>query len=246
MINLECGWCKTVFVSEKWRHAKFCSVACGRMNRKLHVTHRFEIDNDEKFYWIGFLFGDGFVNGDANMLGITLSNLDGGSSVRLLTDFSFYMCGKDTVKQYGNTCTFKVHDEKLCNNLSHYGIVPKKTYLSTWKNIPEEFIYPFIAGYFDADGWFSCGKYRHISNGKYYDKPNFGICSYKKESLDRLLPFLSDCRPRLTKKSNQELFELTVSNNNGLLTLFKKMMAYGRLDRKWTKISNYLKSRGLI
>lgn len=127
-----------------------------RVNAGL-ISNYFEtIDNAHKAYWLGVLFTDGSVD-----------NYRGNSRIRLTLQYNdkellekfqrdLGLRGKLYERKEAGKESFSVEfcDEKMFNDLSRYGICPRKTYVTEHipTNIPTEYIVDFIRGMFDGDG----------------------------------------------------------------------------------------------
>lgn len=127
------------------------------------------IDNEEKAYWLGFIFADGYISSTNNTFEISLK----GSDKEHLDKFNKFMKHKDRnhVKlgkvNCGETicerCRWFVTDKHLWNILNSYGCTPNK---STTLQFPlitifkyDHLVRHFIRGYFDGDG--SLSRYLH-------------------------------------------------------------------------------------
>ena len=132
------------------------------------------IDTEEKAYWLGFIFADGYISSDSlkgksrYLLEISLK----ASDKNHLDKFNKFMkhenankvtiedakCGKVICKR----CRWYVANKHLWETLNSYGCTPRK---SLTLKFPDESIFKskdlirhFIRGYFDGDGCFT----RHI------------------------------------------------------------------------------------
>lgn len=115
------------------------------------------IDSSEKAYILGFLFADGNIGNNNSKVQISLQEED------------------KYILEYMNSCfqsdhplIFRPYHEKYPNrknqymltienkifhdNLLNCGLVPNKSLIAKFPNIPEIFIKSFILGYFDGDG----------------------------------------------------------------------------------------------
>lgn len=148
-----------------------------RINKKAYNEHFFDsIDTEEKAYWLGFIFADGYIYS---------SPLDA-SKKRI--DWNFELCVKGDDKEHmekfakaieynkelhvtkaGNhrhtRCRVCLSSEILWKQLNSLGCVPRK---SLTLKFPDESIFKskdlirhFIRGYFDGDGCISYGNKEH-------------------------------------------------------------------------------------
>lgn len=126
------------------------------------------IDNEEKAYWLGFIFADGYISSTNNTFEISLK----GSDKEHLDKFNKFMKHKDRnhVKlgkaKCGEViyerCRWFVTDKHLWNTLNSYGCTPNKSTILQFPLITifkyDHLVRHFIRGYFDGDGCFS----RHL------------------------------------------------------------------------------------
>lgn len=116
-----------------------------------------KIDTEEKAYWLGFLAADGCVYG--NYIRITLQegdiahlqkfqNFTQVTSVKILSH-------QEEGRSY---VTFSFGCKKMAEDLKKHGIVENKTLILQPSNIPSEFEFDWIRGYFDGDGGLSYSK----------------------------------------------------------------------------------------
>ena len=132
------------------------------------------IDTEEKAYWLGFIFADGYISSDSlkgksrYLLEISLK----ASDKNHLDKFNKFMkhenankvtiedakCGKVICKR----CRWYVANKHLWETLNSYGCTPRKSLTLKFpdKSIfkSKDLIRHFIRGYFDGDGCFT----RHI------------------------------------------------------------------------------------
>ena len=147
------------------------------IRKKAYNEHFFdEIDTEEKAYWLGFIFADGYIYS---------APLD---STKQRIDWNFELCVKGDDKEhmekfaqaieynkelritkadkYGHTrCRVCLSSEILWKRLNSLGCTPKK---SLTLKFPDESIFKskdlirhFIRGYFDGDGCISYGNKEH-------------------------------------------------------------------------------------
>ena len=132
------------------------------------------IDSEEKAYWLGFIFADGYISSRDYSFELSLSVVD---TEHLIKFNKFMQHNKDNVKigtvKCGNKeferCRWSIVNKHLWNILNNYGCTPKKSSTLLFPNIDifknESLIIPFIRGYFDGDG---C-----LTNTKEYPKVSF-------------------------------------------------------------------------
>lgn len=142
------------------------------------------IDTEEKAYWLGFMYADGYVCENDYVVGLGLSIKDI-EHVRKFTNFLKYEHGmnvsethqfnsKEHVGINGNTlmmCSTEITNKHLWEGLKDKGCVPHKSLILKFpdENIfaSYDLIVPFIRGYFDGDG--SLGYYQHSQTNQNYE-----------------------------------------------------------------------------
>lgn len=124
-----------------------------------------KIDSSEKAYWLGLLYADGYIRKDRNEIGLTLQEKDK-ETVQSFHDF----CGiSNNIRRHIITrkgkeytsydCTFS--SKKVKNDLINLGCVAQKSLVLTFptkEQVPDAFLYDFIRGYVDGDGYVQFDK----------------------------------------------------------------------------------------
>lgn len=222
-------------------------------NRTKFNEHIFDsIDTEEKAYWLGFIYADGYIS-SANKQGIndhhfelSLKNAD----KQHLIKFNKFMQHEDpnhvktnivtTTMVPGKTflrCRWAVNNRHLWETLNNYGCTPRKSLtlkfpdISIFKN--KKLIKDFIRGYWDGDG---C-----ISN---QDKGKRMMCISVLGTQD----FLTKLRDNLPLKAHCGVFGkndlgvkvLTIHGKNAFfITYYLYEGAKIYLERKYKKYKNY-------
>jgi hypothetical protein len=133
-------------------------------NRRYDVNHNYfdVIDTEEKSYWLGFLFADGYIRErkTGNSLEMKLSIKDKhhlekfrdslGSNHNIVDGFN-------RVKYKGgisssHMSTLAIYSKQLVESIKTQGVHSRKTFTIEKPNINNELIHHFIRGYFDGDG----------------------------------------------------------------------------------------------
>lgn len=124
------------------------------------------IDSEEKAYWLGFIYADGYVNVQDNRhfeLGIELQYSDNNHLKKFNKSLNGNVKIKDRYRngsfEYNKNkifhfCNIRFYNQKIVNDLSKYGIVNSKTYVKQHISdlIPKHLLQHFIRGFFDGDG----------------------------------------------------------------------------------------------
>lgn len=119
------------------------------------------IDNEEKAYWLGFLYADGYVRSDkrGNELKLKLGVKD----KEHLLKFKIFISDDEIpvfYEEYKNSKCYKVsiNSKKIVNDLIKLGCINKKSLIIKFPIIKDELKNHFIRGYFDGDGSISYSK----------------------------------------------------------------------------------------
>ena len=144
-------------------------------------------DSHEKFYWLGFLAGDGSVQEQGRRLRIELKN----DSLDILNHFRDFMESNaniiSRINNNGCHCSrMDINSKELGNYLAEYNIVPNKT--KTFEipedKIPEEYKMDFIRGFMDADGCIHIRKDRN-------NAPSLSFVSGSKKCIEQIKNILN-------------------------------------------------------
>lgn len=123
------------------------------------------IDNEEKAYWLGFLYADGCVLIGKKRYVLELSlKADDVNHLWKFNDFLGYDRKLNKVKigdikcngKLCSRCRIGVSSKHLCFRLKELGCVPRKSLILRFPNLnifkESRFVYDFIRGYIDGDG----------------------------------------------------------------------------------------------
>lgn len=235
----------SIYHIDKRRIIKFLSNTKIRTKNDSHRYFNFnqhffdKIDSEEKAYWLGFLFADGYNNPDINTFSISLNINDLDHLQKFATILSLpnnYV--KIEFAKYKNkkfpSATLKLYSKHLCNTLTELGCVQNKSFVVKFPNIPEHLYIHFIKGLFDGDG---CLTYFLDHN---YLQFKFSITSTKEMllSIQNIINLL-DINSNLyyISKTKNNTWNLEVSGNQQILKLCNWMYNNSNihLNRKYDK-----------
>jgi len=149
--------------------------------------------------------------------------------------------GKNHKMQY----RLQIGSKEMCDDLRKLGIKEQKTYTMALPNVPEEFLFDFIRGYFDGDGNVWLGRRNKERKTKQHTiQAGFTSCSRK---------FLEELKERLSQKGikgfltcKKEYYRLYYSTH-GSLELYHRMYHKGikklYLPRKKVVFEKFIKLR---
>lgn len=111
------------------------------------------IDTEEKAYWLGFFYADGYISKDSNHVELSLKGDDIEHLKKLVKSLNFI---KDKHLSQDNVrCRFLVNNKKFKENLIRQGCLPQKSLILTFpteKQVPKNLVKDFVRGYIDGDG----------------------------------------------------------------------------------------------
>lgn len=175
VIKLKNDGYKNSYIRNKYGISQSCLQKvirrCGREhlipNKIYNVNQDYfdKIDNQDKAYWLGFLYADGYVrlkNGKSGHLKIRLKNTDI-EHLKLFNDCikSSYPIKNDIISKVvvdgkdhtSLCCELHIYNTKLVKDLFKWGCVNKKSMIIEFPTfLDNELIRHFIRGYFDGDG----------------------------------------------------------------------------------------------
>lgn len=150
-------------------------VKTQKGNHYRTYTHDFDffenIDTEEKAYWLGFMFADGYIVDNSNRygedhFGMTLAIQD----EEVLEKYKKSIKATNPIKKYKredgqDQVRLLMTSQKTVDDLIFHGCYKQKTkILNPPVGVPEELVYHFIRGYFDGDGCITYsykGSYAH-------------------------------------------------------------------------------------
>jgi hypothetical protein len=117
-----------------------------------------EIDTEEKAYWLGFIYADGYVSDKYNFE-VSLALKDKYHLLKLGD-----LINKE-VKEDSFRCRLGIRNKKLVEDLNKHGVFPRKSLVLKFpNNLNKKLIPHFIRGYFDGDGSIYYGKSERLSS----------------------------------------------------------------------------------
>lgn len=112
-----------------------------------------KIDNEEKAYWLGFLYADGYISKN-NQIEVSLQLSD----INHLQKLKKFLNTNTKISTDDHRCRLLFCSKKISNDLAKLGCVNNKSLILTFptkEQVSDEFLLPFIRGYVDGDGCIS-------------------------------------------------------------------------------------------
>lgn len=188
------------------------------------IQDRFEnIDTEEKAYWLGFLYADGYVSKDRNEIELSLCLRD----IQHLEKFKYFMNWSGEIKTDTHRCRITFKDRKIKETLIDKGCVPQKSLILVFpseEQVPSKLIPHFMRGYFDGDGCI-------CNTDKTFEVNLIGTDIFLREMINKL---------NLRKKN---IYTLGKNKNNYRYSLQSKQDAEEFLDILYKDCNIYLERK---
>ena len=130
-------------------------------SRKYNINHNYfeEIDTEDKAYWLGFIYADGYItkNNNQKCFGISISEKD----VEILYKLNKCINSNYEIKNYTTSQGYSentkysrllITSDKIFDNLLSHGVFENKSNNLKPPLIKNNLIRHFIRGYIDGDG----------------------------------------------------------------------------------------------
>lgn len=211
-----------------------------------HNENFFEIINtEEKAYWLGFMFADGYIVNQQNrygqdQFGITLAKTD----IEVLYKFKESINATNPILIYPKKnnfgqplCRLIMTSQKTVDDLINKGCKKQKScILEPPKNIPNILIRHFIRGFFDGDG--SITK----TYNKTYNKYIYGVNITSTQEMCEWLQHLFDFGSIVKEKRREKTYYFSFGGNNQLKYFYHYLYddATIWMDRKYNKFQEFL------
>lgn len=136
-------------------------------NRRYGVNHNYfnVIDTQDKAYWLGFLFADGYIrerkSGNSLEMKLSIKDKEHLENFRSTINSTHIIKESFTKVKYksgfseSHMCHLAMYSTKLVNSIKSQGFHSRKTFTINFPTIDETLIHHFVRGYFDGDGSFS-------------------------------------------------------------------------------------------
>jgi len=192
------------------------------------------IDTEEKAYWLGFLFADGYNNTDNRSVTLCLNIKD----IDTLEKFSnFLETNKKIRSNNDRSKKVVIENKKISIDLEKLGMVKAKTHILRFPKISTSLERHFIRGYFDGDGCITYG---------------FTMSSGANISIVSTMHFLKEIESRIgihfsyNKRHKNRIDDIYTLTSGGIsnLMIFYDFIYRGStvyMDRKKSKFEEWFK-----
>jgi len=212
-----------------------------------------KIDSNEKAYWLGLLFADGYVrkrkqfNGkhkQGGIVGISLKNGDEYLLEKLIIDLgSTYKLTKQ-IKDEFLSYKLEVNSSKMVDDLIDLGCVPNKSLKLLPPILTDEFISHFIRGYFDGDGSVYISDEKHWRNNKISPVIHFRFIGTR--AFLNVLDEKVNLSCRIVQAKGSKVYELSYKRNKKAKLFYNYLYKDATifLERKKDIFKNHLQEKG--
>lgn len=195
-----------------------------------------KIDTEEKAYWLGFLYADGYVS---NINSHKNFNVELGLQKQdktHLEKFKAFLNTRNKIVYKEATQSFKItiNNKQLHSDLIQKGCIPNKSNLIRFPDnniLPDDLIRHFVRGYIDGDGWIGMRMQKNNVIGR------LGITS---GSIEMLRDIIEKCKWQqmaiVKDKRSSSTYNVLWTNGQVIEMLdflYKDSTIY--LDRKYNK-----------
>lgn len=111
-----------------------------------------QIDNEEKAYWLGFLYADGAIGSSNNGIELSLKSSDINHLKKFSKSLEFH---NKHIFQDDTRCRLNFCNKHMRESLIKLGCTPRKSLtliFPTNEQVPSNLIHHFVRGYIDGDG----------------------------------------------------------------------------------------------
>lgn len=238
----------------KFLTEKGIKTTVGNHYRKYHHNENFfeNIDTEEKAYWLGFMYADGWIQDNSNRhgqdhFGISLADEDEKHLNKFLKSLNATnpINYDDSSVKRGQSRIAKVEltSQKTVDDLIKHGCFKKKTLiLKPPTSVPNELIPHFIRGFFDGDG--SIIK----SGGKFYEqygRYNFSISFSCMEEIAYWLQDYFKFGSVIKDQRKRKSYSYTIGGNNVVEEFYHILYDNANiyLERKYNRFQEFLEQK---
>lgn len=120
-----------------------------------------EINTEEKAYWLGFIFADGYTARTVNNaeFGIELNIKDKGHLEKLAKALNYDSDIRTRTRNNGQElANIRIFRKGFVSTLESHGVIQNKSLIKKYPDIPKSLQRHFIRGYFDGNGYITFKK----------------------------------------------------------------------------------------
>ncbi len=235
-----------------WKMFKEYKITPKSNSERVRKDNTFEqnffglINTEEKAYWLGFLYADGYVSSKKDYVRLKLKDLDHIEKFKNSLNYKGKILEDSNIvkgiKRYYPMIA--LWSKQFKEDLIKLGCIPNKSLILKFPNenqVPFHLLNHFIRGYFDGDG--------SVSTFYRKNQKNLNLSTNFVGTYD----FLKQLQNIFNKNSNNAIFKIVNTNvyslhfymnESILLYNFMYNNATIYLDRKKEKFESYFKQKG--
>lgn len=208
-------------------------------------TFFFERWSPNMAYTLGYIYADGCILRNRYRLKIASCDKNHLKKILYIMKSTYPMLTNWSDNRKRPNYYSIVDRKKVYFDLIRLGLIPRKSRITKFPNMPRKYFFHFLRGYFDGDGSVYYDK-PHIDRGdKKYVRLNTCFTSASYNFLDTLQKLISKKIdiPRQKLSKNHDAFKLRYSTKDSLKLLkqlYKNSDALLKLDRKYKIYIGYL------
>lgn len=216
-----------------------------RVKHTFNFNYFDSIDTEEKAYWLGFIYADGYISssplksGGKKSYTFELSlKLDDQNHLRNLQK---ELNTKRPVLITNTRCRLLVNSKHFWETLNNYGCTPKKSLTLNFPNInifkSKDLIRHFMRGYFDGDGCISYANKNHTI----LNMQLLGTKQFLQIFIQNLPEDLQDFTIRHNHNNIEESTYLINTSSSKAYKFFKFLYENSKiyLERKYARFARY-------
>lgn len=214
----------------KWlKEAGFIYSKCNKAKVNSNIFS--SIDTQEKAYWLGFIYADGYVSKESNFeLSLSIKDLDHLEEFKKFLEYE----GKIYIDTKVARCRLQFQDVQIVKDLKSIGCVNNKSLVLKFPQIQKSLENHFIRGYFDGDGYVSDPKRSiqiSVVGTQEFLSSIHDVIGLKKDSIKHRNP-----------RHSEEVFTNMLSGESArIFCRYIYQDSKIHIDRKWERVINHLK-----
>lgn len=184
------------------------------------------IDTEEKAYWLGFLYADGYVSNTNNLIELALQCND----YKHIEKFKEFLHSQNAITYYKNRVRITFRNKVIKQDLIKLGCVPNKSLILTFptnQQVSSHLMKHFVRGFIDGDGYIGITSKR---------KGRLAICSGSYSFLKELVRTMQWKENKILKDKRSSTYSISWGGRvafNILFELYEEAHVY--LERKHLK-----------
>lgn len=230
------------------------------IKEKRTIKYKFTINKDffkkwsKEMAWVlGFICADGSVyltprNGGTLSIGLAEKDL------KILEQINFLMQSNYPIRRIltnKKTISYRldITVRSIVDDLINLGVMPNKSKKLKWIQVPENYVWHFIRGYYDGDGSIFYGKGYLNSEGKQTTQLRTSVLGTEDFLIgikNNFTNYYPEYNPKIQDRSNNGYYRLEISGTLSAIKLcellYKDSSDLTRLDRKYKKYITYIDS----